>query len=149
MNHILGLIDSLEATILDGNRIPFSEKIIIDERRILLLIDKLRMAIKKGDNFIRESVENSTKHQPNPVDEPQITPISTSNPDDADSELSDHLVQTAKEKALRIVKDAHEYSDYIMSNLQLMVTKMEKNMANIEKSIESTRNSIEKAKNEP
>ena len=48
---LLGIVDSLEATILEASKIPFSDNIIIDEKSLLSLIDKIRIAMKSQGNI--------------------------------------------------------------------------------------------------
>ena len=45
---ILGLLDTLESTILDSTKIPMTKKIIINEEQILELIDKIRLVAQGG-----------------------------------------------------------------------------------------------------
>lgn len=143
MNHILGLIDTLETLIYEGKRIPFSEKIIVDEKRILLLIDKLRLVIRKGDEIVRESLEKTPSYK-EPIN-PELPPQEES---EEDKLTASQIISEAQQKASKIIKESQAYSDYILANLQLMITKMQKNIINIEKNVEATREAIDQSKNQ-
>ena len=54
----------------------------------------------------------------------------------------------AEKKAQEIKNGANEYADYILANIQLMVTKMQKNMIGIEKNLVNGRALIEESKQE-
>ena len=51
---ILGLLDTLESMILDGTKIPLTKKILINEDKILAVIDKMRLVIV---NILRNAYE--------------------------------------------------------------------------------------------
>lgn len=141
MNHnIFGLLDALEGLILEGNRIPFSDKVVIDEKKVLLLVDKLRLVLRKGDTIVRESIENGSSKQS--FSQILSTPSDTSQ----NSQESNDMIQSAESKSEQIRSESIAYSEYILANLQLMVTKMQKNLVNVEKSLETTRETIQKSK---
>ncbi|KPJ69778.1 hypothetical protein AMJ44_02390 [candidate division WOR-1 bacterium DG_54_3] len=53
---ILGLLDTLESMILDGARIPLTKRIIINEEKILAVIDKMRLVAQGGGGFAKEAI---------------------------------------------------------------------------------------------
>lgn len=140
MNHILGLIDAFEGEILEGKKIPFTDKVVIDEKKILILIDKLRLVIKKGNEVVRDSLAGTT---PTDTEHMAFTKPGTTATLTQINPNQKEAMAIAKEKSEKIVEETNAYSDYILANLQLMVTKMQKNLINIEKSLESTRKLIE------
>ncbi|NQY73447.1 MAG: hypothetical protein HRT90_01650 [Candidatus Margulisbacteria bacterium] len=146
MSELLGLIDSIEATILESKKIPLTDKVVLEEKKILILLDKLRLAVKSNGNVIRESIEqslnsNERHEQPKPTKEPsqKEEPIPVS-----EEILASQLVQDAQKKSDGMVKDTKEYVDYMMANLQLMVTKVHKNLMTMENSIETSRQQLAK-----
>lgn len=133
MDELLGLIDSLEANILDAKRIPMTDKLILEERIILPLIDKIRLSAKSGTNLARQSIEKSLEGE---------APIEVSR---SDQDAKDLLAETIKE-ANEIRVGSQEYAEYVLANLHLMVTKMQKNLMKLEKNLEGGRDVLEKKK---
>ena len=52
----------------------------------------------------------------------------------------------ATQKATKIKEGANDYADYVLANLQLTLTKMQKNLIHLEKNIESGRQILSKQK---
>jgi hypothetical protein len=142
-NQIFGLIDSLEAVFLEARKIPFTDKIIIEEKKVLILLDKLRLILKKGDSVVRESIESASAKQALLLRQ-QLEASRTEKGQQGDeTDLAQNIIQEACQKAAKIESDTNAYSEYILANLQLMVTKIQKNLINIEKNLETTRANIE------
>lgn len=143
MNDILGLIDSLEATLLESPKLPLSDKLIVREKTFLTLIDKIRHALKSKSNMIRESVDigphtvqsEAVQHKVN------IPELNSALSKDASA-----LIKEAQEKSKEIEDGANDYADYVLANLHLMVTKLQKNILKLEKSIEEGREIIDQKK---
>ena len=55
---ILGLIDALEAQILDSFKVPMSKKIMIDEDKVLAILDKIRLVAQGGGGFAKKALQN-------------------------------------------------------------------------------------------
>lgn len=53
---ILGLLDTLESIVLDSAKIPFTKRIMVDEERILSIIDKMRLVIQGGSDFAKTAI---------------------------------------------------------------------------------------------
>lgn len=135
MNDILGLVDSLEATILESPKVPLTDKLVIEEKKILQLVDKVRMAIKNG-GIARQSIDiNREIHIQDPVQKNIAAP----------SEVS---LSEAQEKARQIKQGANEYAEYVLSNLQLSVSKLQNQLIKLEKNIENGRDVLEQQKSE-
>lgn len=45
---ILGLLDTLESMILEGFRVPLTKKTMIDEEKVLQVVDKIRLVAQGG-----------------------------------------------------------------------------------------------------
>lgn len=135
MNDILGLVDSLEATILESPKLPLTDKLVVEEKKILQLVDKVRMAIKNG-GIARHSIDINREIQ---IQEPvqQAVP--------APEEVS---LSEAHEKARQIKQGANEYAEYVLSNLQLSVSKLQNQLIKLEKNIENGRDVLEQQKSE-
>ncbi|OGC11406.1 hypothetical protein A3K48_02705 [candidate division WOR-1 bacterium RIFOXYA12_FULL_52_29] len=53
---ILGLLDTLESIILDSTKVPFSKKVIVDEVKVLSIIDKIRLVLQGGSDFAKKAI---------------------------------------------------------------------------------------------
>ena len=144
MSEILGVIDSIEATILESSKVPMMGKVIIDEKKILQLIDKLRVVIKGNDDVIRKAVDVSFDIKKKNIDNDSQLHQESTQQHDLSSPIS--IIENAKKEAEKIKKDAADYADYILANLQLMITKVQKNVINVEKNIDTSRDMLEKHK---
>ena len=54
---ILGLLDTLESMILEGFKIPMSKKTVINEEKVLQVIDKIRLVSQGGGEFVKKALD--------------------------------------------------------------------------------------------
>lgn len=124
MIEILGLLDALESEVLESKKIPLTEKIILEEKRIVDLIDKIRKTIHSNGNIVHESVNiNEEKNMINDY-----------------SDHTKHILEDEEKvlaEAKKIKNGADEYAQYILTSLQLTIAKMQTNLIKLEKNIES------------
>ena len=133
MSELLGLLASLEAMVIAGKKVPLTDKVVLEERKVLQLLDKIKLAIQSQD-LIRKTVD-ITKHEEVKVEHHRLGSNSP-------------VVIDATEKADQIKKGANEYADYVLANLQLMLIKIQKDLIKLEKNIESGRELLEKQQKE-
>ncbi len=131
MSELLGLIDALEAHILESSKIPMTDKVVLNEAQLLQCIDKIRISAKNGDTArlavdVQLSSEEQAKERIKAAFEGQVK-------NKFDSEIQ------AMQKANKIKDGANDYADYVLANLQLTLTKMQKNLIHLEKNIDSGR----------
>ncbi len=140
MNEVLGLIDALEATILEGKKVPFSEKIVLDERRLLVLVDKLRLVVKNDAALIRRSIETAPIGDGVQASAPVVieTPVGI-HPD---------VLRQADEESQRVRRSADEYADNVLAHLQMVVTRAQKTLIKLEQSIDSGRDHLDAVRRE-
>lgn len=143
MDEILGLIDSLEAVVLDGKKIPMVDKTVVEEKKLLNLIDKIRIVIKSEEDVVRKAI--GQKKDENELNSGCETNISEHS---FEARIPYTIIQEAEKESNKIKAEANSYADYILANLQLMVTKIQKNLITIEKSIEDGRDTLHGGKNE-
>jgi len=55
------LIDELEDALADGRRVPFSGRLLVDEERILAIIDRMRVAIPEEQKRARRIVQDQER----------------------------------------------------------------------------------------
>jgi hypothetical protein len=58
---ILGLLDALEQMILDGFKIPLSSKTMVNEEKLLAIVDKIRLVVQGGGDFAKKAIDRE-KH---------------------------------------------------------------------------------------
>ncbi|MSR88856.1 MAG: hypothetical protein EXS67_04295 [Candidatus Margulisbacteria bacterium] len=149
MDEIFGLIDSLEATILEGKKLPFSDKVILEEHKILELVDKIRLIIKTNGSIVKRSVDLTKRSESESIAQEMIEPKVVIPQTPTARAQSDKDLQEAKQEAEKIKAGAHEYADYVMANLQLLVTKMQTNLVKAEKTITDSRALLERNPKSP
>ena len=131
MSELLGLIDALEAYILESSKIPMTDKVVLNEAQLLQCIDKIRISAKNSDTArlavdVQLSSEEQAKERIKAAFEGHVK-------NKFDSEIQ------AMQKANKIKDGANDYADYVLANLQLTLTKMQKNLIHLEKNIDSGR----------
>jgi hypothetical protein len=142
MNEVLGLIDSVEATILEGKKVPFSDKVVLDERKLLILIDKLRLVIKNDPSMIRRSIETSGMVSDSVI--AAQTPVVIETP----VGIHPDVLRQAEEESQRVRRSADEYADNVLAHLQMVVTRAQKTLIKLEQSIDSGRDHLGSSRNE-
>ncbi len=133
MTELFGLLDALESSILEGKRVPLTDRIMVDEKKVLSLLEKIRLVLNNDGSFVREKVDLSRK-------EKTFSSVEASTYTEA--------LAKAHEEGRKIKDGAKEYADYMMANLQLLVTKMHKNLMKLEKNIEDSRDVLKHGKGE-
>ncbi|MBU0629346.1 MAG: hypothetical protein KKC80_00320 [Candidatus Margulisbacteria bacterium] len=112
---ILGLLDTLESIILDSTKVPFSKKVIVDEVKVLSIIDKIRLVQQGGSDFAKKAIvrndagESPVHHQPG-GQEPEHKGIF----EGKTQEIIEQAYQLAKE----IRGGADKYADEVLANLE-------------------------------
>ena len=151
MDELLGLLDTLEASILDGKKVPFSDKVVINERLVLTILDRMRFAIKSDGGSVRSALGSPPTHS-----QVQTKPVQVHTQQQADptefeppKHIRDHvseLIKKAEDASEKIKAGANEYADYVLANLQLLITKMQTNLVKIERNITGGRKTIDDQK---
>lgn len=132
MSEILGILETLEVMVSDAKKVPFSKKVMVDQAMILDLVDKMKFVAK------RQEVELLAHQDPQAVG--NLSQHETFNPA-KDSAVQ--MVVDAKKEANEIRQEASRYADNVLSRLQLLVTKMQKNMVRLEENIKHGRLSMD------
>lgn len=130
---LLGIVDSLEATILEASKIPFSDNIIIDEKSLLSLIDKIRIAMKSQGNIVRNEIEIDA------YSNPPASPLAPSRSD----LVSNRSLQDKQMEYDLIKSEARAYADDVLAGLHSMVSKMQYSLTRLDASLQQSRESID------
>ena len=123
------MIDALEATVLSGSRIPLTDKIVIEEHKILPILDRLRELVRHGEGAAKQQISG----QPF-----KATPRSDRIIIDA-MDGSEEVVSNAYQKAQEIKQGADEYADQVLTNLQVTLTKMQRSIIKMEQTVDNGR----------
>ncbi|RAP32858.1 hypothetical protein DID75_03825 [Candidatus Marinamargulisbacteria bacterium SCGC AG-410-N11] len=130
MSKLLGLIDSLEACILESSKIPMTNKVVLEEDIILDIINKLRIVTSQtDDHVVMNSIDCTVKEN-------------KLSKEDEHLKQETNTINNDIEQAENIKKGANEYADFVLSNLQLVVTKLQKDIVKLERNIDNGRRVI-------
>ena len=140
MNKILGLLDALESNILNSKKVPLSNKVIIDENEIVEIIDKIRLVLKSDLELIKQSSQSTEKCNDTNNN------LELSEKRNQNDIAHKQIIEKELEKIKKLKNGADDYAQYVLSNLQLTVTKMQNNLLKLEKNIESGKQVISEKK---
>ena len=136
MSKIDGLLDAMEATILEGNSIPLTGKVVLDQEKLLMLLDKIRLTVKSSGSVVESNVDVKRKSQ---LEMLQSSDVSVSN---EDLQSVNTLLDQARQDSEKIKKGSNEYADYVFANLQLTMTKVQRNLSKIQTTIDNGRDML-------
>lgn len=117
---ILGLLDTLESMVLDGFKIPLTGKILLNEGKILNLIDKIRLVAEGGQDFVKNQMGMGKKEEREFAFQKEAARM-----EDAPEALSEDMqakVNEVMQQAYQIAKEvrmgADKYADEVLANLE-------------------------------
>ena len=123
---ILGLLDTLESMILDGARIPLTKRIVINEEKILAIIDKMRLVVQGGGSFAKDAI--STKGGRISAGESEEGGAAEERLSGPEREMLEgrsqeeakavEVLQQAYQMAKEIREGADKYADEVLANLE-------------------------------
>jgi len=114
---ILGLLDTLESIVLDSSKIPFTKKFMVDEEKILSIIDKMRLVIQGGGDFAKSAIARSKGEVAgDETAEAERRPQAESKA----VEVLEQSYQMAKE----VREGADKYADEVLANLEATSTRI-------------------------
>jgi cell division septum initiation protein DivIVA len=149
---ILELIDRLEDLFNQSHSIPFTHSVIVDEDRMLDIIDQMRVSIpdeiKKSQQIINQREKYLAQAQ---EEASRITSIARER--SAKAITQEEIVQEAKRAADEIIAEAElertriqqETDDYIVSELQNFREQLHMLMQQVSNGIETVRSSKDTA----
>jgi hypothetical protein len=119
---ILGLIDTLESVILEGNRVPLTKKIMVDEAKVLSLIDKLRLVVQGGGDYAKKVIDKDFKREEAVSFTNGSEGAKTENASVPEAMVGDNkameVIQQAYQMAKEVRVGADKYADEVLSNLE-------------------------------
>lgn len=132
---LLGLIDAIEAVVLDSPRYLFSDKIIIPEKKLLEMLAKLRIVAQTDG----EAAQRAVKGEPLPrmkhmaVKRPSMPDPRTAiaqMPEGPVQKTVEQVLVEAKSKAESTMQGADEYAKDVINQLLIMTTKIQRTLEN-------------------
>jgi len=110
---ILGLLDTLESIILDGTKVPFTKKVMVDEEKVLSIIDKIRLAVQGGADFVKKAIASEARAE---VPEKEEKP--------KEEAKAVEILEQAYQMAKEIREGADKYADEVLANLEATSTRI-------------------------
>jgi len=122
---ILGLLDTLEALILDGFKIPLTSKTLVNEERVLALIDKIRLVAQGGEDFAKKAIDRDKR----PLTRPDVLDEVVPKKEKAVRTPQKGETQDVEGKAIEVLQQAYQiakevrngadkYADDVLGNLE-------------------------------
>ncbi|OGB87598.1 hypothetical protein A3H38_00935 [candidate division WOR-1 bacterium RIFCSPLOWO2_02_FULL_46_20] len=124
---ILGLLDTLESMILDGSKIPLTKKILINEEKVLSIIDKMRLVAQGGGGFAKGAI---VSRQDGLNEKAEIKKgIAQAEKETVDGRSQEEaksveVLQQAYQMAKEIRDGADKYADEVLANLEATSTRI-------------------------
>jgi len=122
---ILGLLDTLESMILEGFRIPLTKKTVINEEKLLQIIDKIRLVVQGGGEFVRDAIGKRTVVPPKQgtiefdTARKEIEKVKEGLPAMSDKEeKATEIIENAYKIAKEVRMGADKYADEVLLNLE-------------------------------
>lgn len=118
----LGLIEAIIATVADSPNYLFSKnKAIVNTEQLLDMLEKLKVIIQQGGGVAQNNVtvdpENDIKNKSVAETNPELFGLE-----------GEALLRQAKEEAEKMRANADRYAENVLSNLQIVVSKMLRNI---------------------
>lgn len=116
----LGLIEAIITTLIESPHYMFSKRrVIADLPELIDMLEKLKAVIQRGGQVAVRAVAQEEVKKPVAETNPEIYGLE-----------GEALLRQAKEHAERIKQNADKYADNVLTNLQIIVTKMMRNIEN-------------------
>ncbi|GAB4115916.1 MAG: hypothetical protein Fur005_12700 [Roseiflexaceae bacterium] len=129
MSELNNLIDEIEEAIAEGRRVPFSGRLLVDEEKLLDILDRMRVAvpdeIKQARRVVAEQErllgEARARVQQALEEQGLMAAI--------DAERQAMLAQ-AEQEALAIRRGADEYARHVLEDLRERLAKLQTSVQN-------------------
>ncbi len=127
---ILGLLDTLESMILEGFRIPLSKKTIINEEKVLQVLDKIRLVSQGGGDLVKKALDKRT-----PAVKQETIEFAEARKELEKVKENMHAMSGGDEKATEIIENAYKiskevrmgadkYADEVLSSLEASASRI-------------------------
>jgi len=121
---ILGLLDTLESMILEGFRVPLTKKTMINEEKVLQVVDKIRLVAQGGGELVKKAIDKRTTPPKQETIEfvearrelekmKEVLPAASER-----EEKATEIIENAYKIAKEVRMGADKYADEVLSNLE-------------------------------
>ncbi|GAB4435172.1 MAG: hypothetical protein OHK0015_25730 [Chloroflexi bacterium OHK40] len=117
------LIDELEDALAEGRRVPFSGRLLVDEERILDIIDRMRVAIPEEHKRARRIVQEQERLIAEAQARVQQVLEERGLLEAVEGERA-RLLQRAEQEAAQVRAGADEYARQVLEELDERLTKL-------------------------
>ncbi len=119
---ILGLLDTLESMILEGFRIPLTKKTLINEEKVLQVVDKIRLVVQGGGDLVKNAIGKRTAPPKQETIEfaearKEVEKVKEGLPADNEDRATE-IIESAYKIAKEVRMGADKYADEVLSNLE-------------------------------
>lgn len=123
------LIDELEDALAEGRRVPFSGRLLVDEERILDIIDRMRVAIPEEQKRARRIVQEQERLIAEAQARVQQVLEERGLLDAVEGERV-RLLQVAEQEAAQVRAGADEYARQVLEELDERLAKLATSVRN-------------------
>lgn len=124
---LLGLIDAIESTLLDSKRMPFTHYLVVHEKTVVQMLNKLRQLAQSEAAMPRNLRTRSSDFQ-NETPKPQNV--------SSESIQLPVEVKNAIQQAKQLQKGADGYAEEVLTQLQIVATRILRQVENGRKKLE-------------
>jgi hypothetical protein len=117
---ILGLLDHLESIVLDSAKVPFTKKIMVDEEKLLSVIDKMRMVMQGGSGFTAGRVAS----KPDGSEPEEAAAAAEDERRPSQEGKAAEIMEQAYKMSKEIREGADKYADEVLANLEATSTRI-------------------------
>lgn len=117
------LIDELEDALAEGRRVPFSGRLLVDEERILDIIDRMRVAIPEEQKRARRVIQEQERMLAEAQSRVQQVLEERGLTEAIEAERA-RLIQQAEQEAGQVRAGADEYARQVLEDLDDRLTKL-------------------------
>ncbi len=121
---ILGLLDTLESMILEGFRIPLTKKTVINEEKVLQVLDKIRLVAQGGGDLVKKAIDKRTVLPKQETLESAEARKEVERVKEGlsvgpgNEERATEIIESAYKIAKEVRMGADKYADEVLSNLE-------------------------------
>jgi len=123
MEKILGLLDTLETIVLDSTKVPFTKKILVDEEKLLAIIDKIRLVMQGGVDFSKKQKPESTEGSSEMASSSTAETLEREGRPKEEAKAVE-VIEKAYQMAKEIRAGADKYADEVLANLEATSTRI-------------------------
>ncbi|NJN15993.1 MAG: hypothetical protein HC822_06740 [Oscillochloris sp.] len=123
------LIDELEDALADGRRVPFSGRLLVDEDRILDIIDRMRVALPEELKRARRVIQDQERLIAEAQARVQQVLEERGLTEAIEAERM-RLIRQAEQEAVQIRAGADEYARQVLEELDDRLTKLSTSVRN-------------------